>query len=211
MPNAKPEETVDMSPISSERSLARVALAERIAGEYEAANNAHADVLEQKAMLLEQVVRDIAPALPALSSARRVEERMRDGQVRSFERGPKAFRVYGRGPQRTLDEHGSSERNFSGSLDLFLNPDGTWTETHYEGTWGRGPLNDGLPSEDASHWKAVDGDLSVCDVAERYPLQAILMAIAEEMERQTGSRERTTEKALRQAAKLRAIVELCRS
>jgi hypothetical protein len=163
---------------------------------------AHEAVTEAEAELLTRVVEAVKPALRAVSTRRRITERTfwpdRACPETVYTAGPAALRVHGSGPK---EDYPRANRGSIEGTDLFLNPDGTWTETTYSGSWSRW-------QGEGSSWDAEAKVLTAHEVAKAYDVDDVIKAIGEALTKAKGTREKPTARALDRAAKVRAVAEL---
>jgi hypothetical protein len=174
-------------------------LAGVVAAEHAASVEAHQAVTEAEADLLARVVEAVKPALRAVSSRRRVTERTfwpdRVCTETVYTAGPLALRVYGSGP---TEDYPRANRGSIEGTDLYLNPDGTWTEATYSGSWTRW-------QGESSSRDATDKALTVREVADAYGVDDIFAAIGEALSKAKGTRDKPTAKALERAERVRAV------
>lgn len=186
--------------------------AEIVAELTEAQNAAFEELAGIEAELLDTVVARVRPALKGLASRIMSDYRewWPDNSCSNEEFGylherglitERGLCVCGK-REAELDYPGARNGEYEGK-SLFLLTDGRWLELRYEGTWS-------AYQGSSSAWTATAEPMTSAEVIARgYPVDDIVKAISEALDRQLSSgRQKATKKALEQAKKLRALISL---
>jgi len=180
------------------------AKAATVAREYEAASEAIGDRHKAEAELLAVVVEKIKPALRALSSRIKAQERTWwPTNVTTAEdveyHDARGVPIAGDGLER--DHPRANSGRYEGRR-LWLLDDGTFAVSEYEGTWSRWQGAE-------SRWEC--GLLRITSpetIAREWKVDEIIAALSEAIDRQVGTREGVAKKASARAEQLRAITAL---
>lgn len=179
-------------------------LAPRVAAQHEEHQAALAALAAEEAALLDRVVGIVRPALRALSSRPLVGSRTcwhgastSTSTHRADWRGVRLAGSDGPDEDHPRDNDGAYEGS-----DLYLRPDGTWTQLAYTGTWSRWQ---GATCE----WEAEAVTLTVAQVVAEYEVADLVRALLAACERQlAGNATARTAAARQRAATLAALVAL---
>ena len=178
--------------------------AAQVSSEYEASVDAIAARNRAEAELLDALIAKVKPALRALSSRIQADERVfwpdntRSASEKTW-RAERGLCVAGDDLAR-YDYPRANRGSFEGT-GLWLLTDGTFAKITYSGSWSRW-------QGEGMEWLSKLEPRAVVDVAAEYDVGRIVSAIAEALDKQLGTREKTVKTATERAEKVRALASL---